>query len=487
MKLIISTLCLAIGVSWSAAAIDASVSCAVFKSGTQNYAEIYLYIVGSTVKYLPADTTTGNYQAAVEVVILFKQKEQIVKFDKYQLKTIPSKFSTDFIDLKRYALQDGDYDVEVSVTDAHQLKNARTFTQPIHVNFEKNKVQQSDIQLLSNFKADSTSGSALVKNGYALESVPFGFYDKNAFKLAFYHEIYHTDQVIKDDFLLTFGIEKINSGGNQTVLIAHKKRSAKPVDVLFQQVDISQIASGNYLLFIEVRNRAKELLSRKTIAFQRSNPNLNLSLKDTLANETLDKEFVQQLGKDSLRYALKAIAPKLRGDEVQVINTIIANGTLTAQRNFLFRYWTNQAPNQPEFAYKKFMEVAHAADILYKSGFGYGFETDRGSIFIKYGKPDDLISVEDDPSAPPYEIWVYHSFPQTKQTNVKFVFYNPSLAAGDYRTLHSTARGEYNNPRWKVELYRRNAPTETQGGSPFDATEMRGNINRNVSRNFDDL
>ena len=62
------------------------------------------------------------------------------------------------------------------------------------------------------------------------------------------------------------------------------------------------------------------------------------------------------------------------------------------------------------------MEVAKAVDRLYKSGFGYGFETDRGNIFMKYGKPNDIVTVENDPSAPPYEMWVYNDFPKTKQT-----------------------------------------------------------------------
>ncbi len=486
MKALKLFLLLSVFVTKNLFAIDASVNCLTFRTTAQNYAEIYLYVVGSTVQYHPTDTL-GNYEAAVEVVILFKQKEQIVKFDKYRLKTQPSKFSTDFIDLKRYNLVIGDYDVEVSINDVFKEKNARTFVLPIHVTYETEKIQQSDIQLVVNMRADTNAANLLVKNGYYLENVPFGFFDKNTAKLAFYHEVYNTDKVLKDDYLVSYGIEKITSGGEQIVLIGHKKRSPRPIEVVLQQMDISKLGSGNYQFFVEVRNRAKDLLSRKTTLFQRSNPYLNLEMKDTLASDNLEKEFVQNISKDSLRYALKAIAPKLQGGEVQVINAILASGSMAAQRNFLFRHWANQSPNQPEIAYKKYMQVAVAADKLYKSSFGFGFETDRGATYLKYGKPDDVVTKEDDPSAPPYEIWVYYNFASTHQTNVKFIFYNPSLASGDYRLLHSTARGELNNPRWKVELYRRNAPNEYQGSNPLDATEMRGNLGRQISRDFDDL
>ena len=99
------------------------------------------------------------------------------------------------------------------------------------------------------------------------------------------------------------------------------------------------------------------------------------------------------------------------------------------------------------------MNLAKQVDAAFVSGFGYGFETDRGRIWLKYGPPNDKISVEEDPNAPPYEIWVYNEFPKTKQGIVKFLFYNPNLG-NDYILLHSNCRTEVNNPRWLKELYK---------------------------------
>ena len=95
---------------------------------------------------------------------------------------------------------------------------------------------------------------------------------------------------------------------------------------------------------------------------------------------------------------------------------------------------------------------------------------------MKYGQPDDTQRQEEEPSAPPYEVWVYYDFPQTHQSNVKFIFYNPSLAPGDFVLLHSNAIGEINNPNWQAELYR-------------DANENIGNgsFNRNANRIFNDF
>ena len=133
------------------------------------------------------------------------------------------------------------------------------------------------------------------------------------------------------------------------------------------------------------------------------------------------------------------------------------------------------------------MEIARAADAKFKSGFRFGFETDRGRTYMRFGRPDDLIHVEDDPAAPPYEIWVYYNFPKTKQRNVKFLFYNPSLAGEDFILLHSNARGEINNPRWERILYARNAGEEYDGDNYGDATRMKPNVARNARTYFEDF
>ena len=94
------------------------------------------------------------------------------------------------------------------------------------------------------------------------------------------------------------------------------------------------------------------------------------------------------------------------------------------------------------------------------------------------------MSVEDEQSAPPYEIWFYNQFPQTNQNNVKFVFYNPSLATNGFTMLHSTARGEVNNPRWEVDLYG-SAPNDLDGSNYIDGTQMKGNIGRHARRLYE--
>lgn len=463
--------------------LDAGVSYATFKAENVQYVEVSLYVVGATVAFVPVDSLQS--QAAVEVLILFKQGDQIVRFDKFQLNSPLVRAPRDFIDLKRYSLEPGEYTLEVAFTDVNQEGNTKAFSAAFALDYNREGVLQSDIQLLSNIEPSQEEGM-FVKNGYHMEPLPFNFYGKNAEKLIFYNEIYQTDAAIGDDFMISYLIDRVDGNGQtSSVLIGHKRRSPAPVSVLLLTLDITKLESGNYRLAVEVRNRNKELLSRKETPFQRSNPFLNAS-EEAIAGNSLDEEFVGKLSPEDLNYSLRAIAPVIPPNEAEWLNRLIREGSVEAKKLFLFSHWAKKNPNRPDVPFQEYMEVARALDKMFASGFGFGFETDRGYVYLKYGRPDDIFKEDNDPAAPPYEIWSYNSFPATNQTNVRFLFYNPSLAPNDFRLLHSTARGEFNNPRWEVELYR-NSPNQIDGDDPFGATEMQDNFGRQARKRMSDF
>ena len=462
--------------------LDASIAISTFKTYNNNYIEVYAQIAASTIKYKTTDSI--NYKALIEVIYVIKQKDSIVAFDKFVLDATAGKFASDLLDTKRFPLKNGKYQLEATFKDLNKIGNDHIYRKNFEVDIDDNLFQFSDIQLLNSFKKDSVE-SINNKLGYFLENNPTAYYNRNMTKLGLFVEMYNSDKAIADDYILSLGIDRLEGNGNITNIVSiSKKRGPRPIDAFLHQFDIKNISSGNYMAYVEARNRDKKLIQRKEIVFQRNNP--FMFIQDTASLDDAAGTFLANLGKDSLRYCLKAIQSRTRGDENGILNQVIGSDDVKIQRNFLYRYWLNQNPTNPIEAYNKYMEVANAVNILYKSGFGYGFESDRGYVFMKYGKPDDVVTVEDDPSAPPYEIWVYYNFPVTKQSNVKFLFYNPSLAGNDFRILHSNARGETNNPRWQITLYK-NAPNEVDGDNYNDATSMKDNFNRKASRYLEDF
>lgn len=465
------------GAALEGLALDASVSFSVFKAEDRGFVEVYLHIAGASVQFVPAGDST--FQAAgVEVLLYFKKNGEIARYDKFTLHSPKLRLPGDFIDIKRYALPDGDYELTAELRDLHRPENEKTYRSELTVRMAGEALLQSDIQLLAAAYQD-TSDNPFCKNGLFMAPLGFHLYDRSAYQLIFYHEIYHADIALNDDFLVSYRIEHPEEPSPRTLMIAHKRRSPAPVIPLLIQLDISRVPTGEYRLVVELRNREQELLSAKSISFRRENPYLLLEAID-LANVNLGEEFVGELPAEELRYSLRALTPKLAGKEMEALNLIIKSDSLPAQRMYLFTFWAKQNPNAPEGAYQQYMKIVRAVDNTFISGFRRGFETDRGHVYLKYGPPDDMETREQEISAPPYEVWSYYHFPATRQNNVKFIFYNPSLAPGDFILLHSDAIGERQNPQWMRDLYR-NAPAEWEGNA-IDGNDVRDNFNRNINR-----
>ena len=466
-------------------ALDIGVSYAVYATPDKPYVEINLEVAAGSVTFKQTDST--HIQAAVEVLILIKKGETVVNYEKYVLNSPVLEMPRALLDVKRFAVPNGEYVLEVTCTDVQDATNSDHVTNKLTVAVDGN-VYLSEPQLLRGFRADN-SDNPFTKNGYYLEPLPFQFYDRYATRLVFYAEIYHSDKTLagQENYTVRYLIEQEKGNGIKNLIsVGTQRKRPAPMDAVLVQMDISKLESGNYLLTVELRNAANELLQVRNLTFQRSNPFLQVN-ENELTEEVMSRQFVQALQEPDLRFGLRAIGPLLTNQESSTLQNVLSSGDLKQMRYFLFRYFIQQDANNPEGAYYKHMEIAKAANDKFRSGFRYGFETDRGRTYMRFGRPDDLVHVEDDPSAPPYEIWVYYNFPKTNQRNVKFLFYNPSLAGEDFILLHSNARGEINNPRWERVLYARNAGEEYDGDNYEDATRMKRNVGRNARTYFEDF
>jgi GWxTD domain-containing protein len=463
-------------------AIDASIIHACYKSAKENYIEFNIYILGRSVEWAQLDSVDS--QATVEVGIFFKQNGQVVQFDKFAMHSPKSIDPLNFEAIHRYAIANGNYDLEVTLKDKNKEEKPITYKSNIYVDFDNEMLRQSDIVLLQSVKPDSTEG-VRVKHGYEMEALPFNFYDSRSSNLIFYNEIYNADKGIGDDFVVSYAIRKLFAQPTEKpLMIAQKRKKADPFIVNILQMDITNLESGNYRFVVSIHNRANQLLSEKEVLFQRSNPAFEPK-EDTISTDALASEFVGKLEEKDLRFTLKSIIMKVPEDDVAVVNEMLKTKDLTAQRRYIYRYFAKISPTLPEQAHDEYMLIAKAVDRMFNNGFGYGFDTDRGRVYLKYGRPDDIVTVENEMSAPPYEIWSYAKMEKTQQTNVKFLFYNPNLMANGYRQLHSTCRGETNNPRWKTELYK-NAPNE-QTGTLIDGNgSVQKNFNRRAKELFND-
>lgn len=480
MKLKIFILSLLILCTMHLNALDASISFSRFYPQEGSYIEVNINIIGNTLTIIP-----GN-QTGAEILITLSQNGQIELFNKYNLLSPKDANISvlDLMDVQRFGLKNGKYNLKVVMTDLND--SSKTLEYHDIVNMEKNThIQLSDITVLSKV-SNVANEDNLTKNGVRMEPLAFNYAHQEIKNLIFYTELYNSDQDLDQDFFAQYRLYEANSLSKEeeVKIESFKKLSPNKLIPLLLQFDISNIPSGNYILAVQIKNKNKELLVEEQTQILRSNPNLEKFEKE-IAKEEFNTSFVQLLDESKLDYYLRAMAPIVSVDQTYTLKELVRSDKVKSKRYFIYNYWVNYNKEAPELAFQKYIEVANVVNDSYQSGFGYGFETDRGHMFLKYGMPDDKIAVEEEPSAPPYEIWLYDKIDATNQRRVKFLFYNPSLAPNDFRLLHSTCRGERNNPAWEVELYR-DAVSE-QGDVTIDTQHMGDNFNRNARRYFDNL
>lgn len=463
-------------------AIEAGIQIYKFRGPALPYVEINTHYIGKSITMFKIDSIA--HQARVQVTTLFLQDNKIVKADKYLLNGPVSAFPADFIDVKRYSLAQGEYRLMTHIVDLNDTTNVLNSAVDFTINFVPGKSYFSDVELLSEV-SKTTQDGPMVKNGFYMEPLPGNFYSRYHSALFAYLEIYDISLKNIDAFKICSYVE--TTGKSAAKLEAYTScksyRYQKIVPVIIQK-NILKLASGNYNLVIELRDTADNILFDKKVYFQRSNPMVDIATMQ-VDQGSYEKSFAKGLQEQEVQYSLRALGSIVPPTEVEVLNSIIAMKDNEGKRKYLFNFWTKYDPLDTEKSYQKYMKLAKEVDAAYASGFGYGFETDRGRIWLKYGPPNDKISIEEDPNAPPYEIWVYNDFPKTQQRNVKFLFYNPNLG-NDYILLHSNCRIEINNPRWLKELYK-GAKSNYNSDDYQESGQIKDGFLKHASDYFNDL
>ena len=131
------------------------------------------------------------------------------------------------------------------------------------------------------------------------------------------------------------------------------------------------------------------------------------------------------------------------------------NLDLGGKTKFLIAFWRMRDPT-PETPENESM-------IIFNERFSYadyqlgGVESDRGSIFVRYGQPEEIERHDSDNIMKSYQIWYYTEGVdgdpnRTSDGGRHFFVFGDRRGIGRYELLHSSARGELYNPRWRQEL-----------------------------------
>ena len=468
-------------------AIDVSVYPAVFYEGKDGYVEMHYYFSGPTIGWRSVQDSA--MQAAAQVLVTFEKDGKIVQFDKYKISSPVVMQASDFRDLHRYGLKPGKYNVTIEITDLSREKNDVKFNTIIHIDPPRT-IAISDLLLLSNLK-ESTSETAYDKYGFYMEALPFNYLDKNSRNLTVYAEVYNTDKLNTDEYSLRLQFEQIDGSIKTPYQGFTKKRKTTDKDIYIKTINAEMMPSGDYNLVLEVRDKSGVIITTNSIAFHRENP---ASKKETTIADLNSKKgrFIEQLSPKELDYYLTALLAILPGADKKLLGGYFKTKNTEGKKQFLYSHFHKKDPIDPSTPFYAFADIARKVDKAYYSGFGHGFESDRGQIFLKYGAPNDQIKVEDEQFAFPYEIWVYEHLANNGSGPIKFLFYNRDRAGENFTLLHSNARGERQNKNWKKELFRDDSmPGFDYGNTRMKQTEIDDSFNAHPNsmaiRYFQDL
>ena len=223
-----------------------------------------LYIVGSSLACDPFKNYGIDY-----TIVLKDANENIVGGNHYRLSNTgcPAK---DLIDVKRFALHEGKYSIEVELNDILDSINVISIQQKTEIEPEGAQSKLSDIQLLSTIHSELEGTSPFQKSGLYLEPLPFRYYYPALDFLNLYIESYQADQLEGQPYL-RYTI-KPTSGEIPSPIVAYRKVKKENIGANVFQLDITQLISGPYLVEAALFDGNKVEVASKNIDFSRYNP-----------------------------------------------------------------------------------------------------------------------------------------------------------------------------------------------------------------------
>ena len=450
--------CILSGYHVQARNLWAFLSYTTFNSPEGPYIETYLSVAANSVKFIRKDN--GKFQASVNILMTFKQGNEIKAFKKYELSTAEIedtlKIDFQFIDQQRFAIPNGTYDFEIQLADKNKSAPAMPYNQSIAIDFPADKPSFSGIELVKSFTKAAVP-TTLTKSGYDLVPYTYTFFPENESKMVFYSELYNMGKALGPDqkFLLSYYLESFESNVKLNSYSKVKKETPKEVNVLLTEISIENLPTGNYNLVVEARNQQNEVVVSKKMFFQRTNPNAQVTLSDLGATEIANTFAEKLTNADSLKEFINSTYPVANGLEKAFIRGTNKKADLKTMQQFFYSFWVSRDEKNPELAWKAYNEQVAKVQFNFGTPVKKGYQTDRGRVYLQYGPPNTRSNQQNmEPSNYPYEIWQYYTL-NNNQRNRKFVFYSPDMVTSDFILLHSDATGEINNLRWKIDLRNR--------------------------------
>ena len=418
-----------------------------------NYIEIQLNFVGHAISYKDVN---GKQKGELEITQLFIQGNDVVLYDKYIL-SAPDIFDSiveDFFDIHRYVLAPGDYTYELLIEDKNSGNSPVSVEKPLTIRDLSKDVSFSSITASHSINhADMNNPTTFTKMGYDVIPLISNYFPTELKFLPYYVEVYGTDSFFKDSvFVVEQRIKSNEMSFDLEIYDRYYRYHPTSVKAIAKVIDISLLPTGNYTLELNLLNRNKDLIAQQTYNFDRNNADDVNQI--ALENIVLDPAFMASIPDDSTGYYVASLIPISGPGEVRNILSILKERDNEKNKKYIQAYWRQTSNNNAYAQWMQYRAQVHQVEQLFGTNYQVGFETDRGRVYLQYGRPSQVSEQPQSNSEYPYEIWQYDKI--DRFSNRRFIFYNTTNINNDYKLLHSDMVGELQNFRWQYALNKRN-------------------------------
>lgn len=426
-----------------------SVDYTLFRYNNSYILELYCSFYQKGLKY---NFSEGMFEAAglLDVSIINKKNNEVF----YSvLNKIPSKakdtsgsvLEQRIVVQKNIPIIAGEYLMKIIGKDFNDSVNCDTNSSyEIIITENNNAPQISGVELSSSILKSDDKESSFYKYGLEVIPNPTILFGNKMNSIYYYYEIYNfTQELISDAFTIKTQIEN----NNREVVNKKEKKLNKVSELMidYDSYKIDSLPTGSYFLVVSVKDSSKSI-------------NLSIEKKFYIFNSQIQGNISQSDDADFLKSEYVTMKEEQIKDEYEKIVYIRTSAetvsfeklsALDDKRKFLYNFWKTRdtdiltTVNEFKIEYAKRISEANS---LFKQNFLEGWKSDRGRIYIIYGKPNDIERFPFESETKSYEIWHYDEM----EGGVICVFVElQQTGSGNYTLLHSTLRNELRNDNWK--------------------------------------
>lgn len=368
--------------------------------------------------------------------LVHKQWLEPIRID--SLQKIEGKFFPQQFEI---TLQPGQFFVTLSLTELATQRSGTAWLTFEASSYHHNSLALSDVQIASHIDREILETAKYIKNGLNIVPNPNRLFGLTLPILYFYVEIYNL-QPVENQQQNVYEVQYRILDVNNTVLEKYDpKVKRKPGASSFEVGGIHVAHFNQQSLRLEV-SVTDQLTGQITSAEKQFwiIPSTPASASLSIQNEAGEK--IMMMSEDDIENhfsQIRYILPQQAIDDFKKL-------TLEGKRNFLITFWVSIDPDpetpQNELWSEYFKKVEYVNQ-KYGSSLIQGWKTDRGRIYLKYGKPDEVEYYPVTSNDKPYEVWQYY-----KPEHMRFIFVDEE-GFGRYRLIYSSDEKEVTDPNWQ--------------------------------------